>query len=137
MDAAERAEPQAQQEGRGHGQQRAQQPVEEELDQLEGGVAADPHAVEAVRGARLRDDVLEPHLSRQSAQTQNDGFTRKRRLPDIHGAAELLLKLQLVHGLPSAARSCGAGLGPAQQRTSSCSWTESVLLVRSARPRPQ
>lgn len=127
--AAERADPQAQQEGRGHGQERAQQPVEEEVDQLEGHVAADPHAVEAARGgARLRDDVLKAHLSR--THTQSDGFTRKHfRIV----TEQLLVKLQLVHGLPSAARSCGAGLGPAQPRAC-CSGTDPVLLTRSARP---
>lgn len=48
VDAAEQAEEQAEEERHGHGQQRGQHAVKEELDQLEGGVAPYPHPVEAV-----------------------------------------------------------------------------------------
>lgn len=65
MDAAEQPEQQPQDEGQRDGQQRAEQPVEEELDQLKGGVAADPHPVEAVRRDGLGDDVLEADLRRE------------------------------------------------------------------------
>lgn len=65
VDAAEQPEQQPQDEGQRDGQQRAEQPVEEELDQLKGGMAADPHPVEAVRGDGLGDDVLEADLRRQ------------------------------------------------------------------------
>lgn len=61
---AQHSEQQTQEESRGHGQQRAQQAVEEELRQLKGGVASDPHSVEAVRRDGLRDEILEAHLSR-------------------------------------------------------------------------
>lgn len=65
VDAAEQPEQHPQDEGQRDGQQRAEQPVEEELDQLKGGMAADPHPVEAVRGVGLGDDVLEADLRRE------------------------------------------------------------------------
>lgn len=68
MDAAEHPEHHSQDESHGHGEQRSQQPVEDELDQLERGVASDPHSVEAVRGAGLRDDVFEADLSHHTIQ---------------------------------------------------------------------
>lgn len=62
VDAAEGREHQPQGERQGHGQQGGQQPVEDEPEQLEGCVAADPHSVEAVRGAGLREDVFKIDL---------------------------------------------------------------------------
>lgn len=70
MDAAQHSEEQPQCEGHGNGQQGGQQPVEEELDQLEGGVAPNPNSVEAVGGARLADHVLETHLLRHHDQSR-------------------------------------------------------------------
>lgn len=62
VDAAEHPEDQPEDERHGHGQQRGQEPVKDEFDQLEHGVASYPHSVEAVRGDGLRDDILKTHL---------------------------------------------------------------------------
>lgn len=62
VDAAEHPEDQSEDESHGHGQQRAQHAVKEIFDQLERGVAPDPHLVEAVRGHGLRNDVIEADL---------------------------------------------------------------------------
>lgn len=102
VDAAEHPEDHAEDERHGHGQQRGQQAVKDEFDQLKGGVASDPHSVEAVRGDGLRDDIFKTNLSdRTSHGTQwavkimssdsrkvcgGDGLTRRRRLPGIHAA---------------------------------------------------
>lgn len=96
MDAAEQPEQQPQDEGQRDGQQRAEQPVEEELDQLKGGVAADPHPVEAVRRDGLGDDVLEADLRREEekqALKKSGSGTRswwQRSLPGIHPRWELI-----------------------------------------------
>lgn len=74
MDAAEHCEHHPEDKGHGHGQQRGQQPVKDELDQLEGGVASYPHPVEAVRGRGLRDHVFKTNLSGppSHAETKKD-----------------------------------------------------------------
>lgn len=91
MDAAEQPEQQPQDEGQRDGQQRAEQPVEEELDQLKGGMAADPHPVEAVRGLGLGDDVVEADLEEREPcapdQRESGSASRswwQRPLPGIH-----------------------------------------------------
>lgn len=62
VDAAEHPEHQSQDEGHGHGEQRGQQAVKDEFDQLKRSVAPYPHSVEAVRGDGLRDDIFKTHL---------------------------------------------------------------------------
>lgn len=68
MDAAEHPEHHPEDERHGHGEQRGQQAVKDEFDQLEGGVASYPHSVEAVRGDGLRDDIFEADLSDHTSQ---------------------------------------------------------------------
>lgn len=74
MDAAQHSEHHAEDKSQGHGQQRGQQAVKDELDQLERGVASYPHSVEAVRGRGLRDHIFKTHLSGQPshAKTKKD-----------------------------------------------------------------
>lgn len=48
VDAAEHPEDHSEEESHGHGQQRGQQAVKDEFDQLERSVASYPHSVEAV-----------------------------------------------------------------------------------------
>lgn len=62
MYAAENGEKKACQEGQRDRQQRRQDPVKGELYKLKKCMAADPHGVQAVRGAGLGDHVLELHL---------------------------------------------------------------------------
>lgn len=68
VDAAEHREDQPEDERHGHGQQRGQQPVEDEFDQLKRGVASYPHFVEAVSGDGLCDDIFETNLSGHTSQ---------------------------------------------------------------------
>lgn len=97
VDAAEQPEQHSQDESHRHGEQRGQQPVKDEFDQLERGVASYPHSVEAVRGAGLRDDIFEANLSHHTVQRhtmrhssaangvcEHDGLTRRQPLPGIH-----------------------------------------------------
>lgn len=70
VDAAQQSEEQPQCEGHGNSQQGGQQPVEEELDQLEGGVAPDPNSVEAVGGAGLANHIFKTHLLRNHNQSR-------------------------------------------------------------------
>lgn len=95
VDAAEHSEEHPEDKGHGHGQQRGQQPVKDELDQLKGGVASYPHPVEAVRARGLRDHVFKTNLSGHPshAETKKDiisadthdggGGARRLRLPGI------------------------------------------------------
>lgn len=66
VDAAEHREHHTEDERHGHGQQRAQQPVKDEFDQFESGMAPYPHSVKAVRGDGLRDDIVKADLSDQT-----------------------------------------------------------------------
>lgn len=70
VDAAQDSEHHTEDESHGHGQQRGQQAVKDELDQLKGGVASYPHSVEAVRGRGLRDDIFETNLSGQPSHAK-------------------------------------------------------------------
>lgn len=63
VDAAEHPEDQSKDESHGNRQQRGQQAVKDEFDQLKRGVASYPHSVEAVRGDRLRDDIFKTNLT--------------------------------------------------------------------------
>lgn len=69
MDAAEHPEHNPEDESHGHGEQRGQQAVKDEFDQLKRGVASYPHSVEAVRGDGLRDDIFETDLSDHTSLT--------------------------------------------------------------------
>lgn len=111
VDAAEQPEHHSQDESHGHGEQRGQQPVKDEFDQLEGGVASYPHSVEAVRGAGLRDDIFEADLSHHTTQRhtmsnssaasgvfERDGLTRRQPLPGIHaGHYQRYMKTKRSH----------------------------------------
>lgn len=70
VDAAQYSERHTEDESHGHGQQRGQQAVKDELDQLKGGVASYPHSVEAVRGRGLRDDIFKTNLSGQPSHAK-------------------------------------------------------------------
>lgn len=92
VDAAQHSEHHTEEKSHGHGQQRAQQAVKDELEQLEGGVASYPHSVEAVRGRGLRDHIFKTNLSGRvsHARTKKDlisadthGGRSRQRLPGI------------------------------------------------------
>lgn len=68
MEAAEHPEHHPEDESQGHGEQRGQQAVKDEFDQLKHGVASYPHPVEAVRGDGLRDDIFKTDLSDHTRQ---------------------------------------------------------------------
>lgn len=72
MYAAQHPEHHTEDESHGHSQQRGQQAVKDELDQLKGGVASYPHSVEAVRGRGLRDDIFEVNLSGQPSHAKTE-----------------------------------------------------------------
>lgn len=69
MDAAEHPEHQTEDERHGHGEQRGQQAVKDEFDQLKHGVASYPHSVEAVCGDGLSDDIFETNLSHRTSRS--------------------------------------------------------------------
>lgn len=73
VDAAEHPEHHPEDESHRHGQQCGQHAVKDEFDQLKGGVASDPHSIEAVRGDGLRDDIFKTDLSDHiKARTHNE-----------------------------------------------------------------
>lgn len=69
MDAAQHPEHQAEDESHGHGEQRGQQAVKDEFDQLKHGVASYPHSVEAVCGDGLGDDIFETNLLHHTSRS--------------------------------------------------------------------
>lgn len=68
VNTAEHSKDYPEEESHGHSEQCSQQAVKDEFDQLKGGVASNPHSVEAVRGNGLRDDIFKTHLLDQTGQ---------------------------------------------------------------------
>lgn len=133
MDAAEHPEHHAEDERHGNGQQRAQQPVEDEFDQLEGGVASYPHSVEAVRGDGLCDDIFKADLQMRVDVVwisvrlrcvnfpllRQDRFYRSVELVFVHNDAGVQLLLFQTHVVRSdgAGRAAGDGALCSVRRT--------------------
>lgn len=70
VDAAQHSEHHTEDKSHGHGEQRGQQAVKDELDQLKCGVASYPHSVEAVRGRGLRDHIFKTNLSTEPCKNK-------------------------------------------------------------------
>lgn len=155
VDAGEHPEHQTEDESHGHGEQRGQQAVKDEFDQLKHGVASYPHSVEAVCGDGLSDDIFETNLSHRTSRSGEKNmisagkgkhdfqvfmlqitnvtmcYIRKKggRLGVDNSCCQVLHCLCLLKwkSLPSNARSCREDLDPAPPRTPSLSSTELVL----------